>query len=38
MIKMIIYKAEIKKNWLFETSPKNYMSIKKEYNELDLFK
>ena len=25
-------------NWLFETSPKNYMSIKKEYNELDLFK
>ena len=25
-------------NWLFETSPKNYRSIKKEYNELDLFK
>ena len=25
-------------NWLFETSQKNYRSIKKEYNELDLFK
>ena len=26
------------KNWLFETSQKNYRSIKKEYNKLDLFK
>ena len=26
------------KNWLFETSQKNYRSIKNEYNELDLFK
>ena len=25
-------------NYLFETSKKNYRSIKKEYNELDLFK
>ena len=25
-------------NWLFETSQKNYRSINKEYNELDLFK
>ena len=25
-------------NWLFETSTRNYRSIKKEYNELDLFK
>ena len=24
-------------NWLFEASQKNYRSIKKEYNELDLF-
>ena len=28
----------LNKNWLFETSQKNYKSIKKEYNELDLFK
>ena len=25
-------------DWLFETSQKNYRSIKKEYNKLDLFK
>ena len=25
-------------NWLFETSQKNNRSIKKEYNELDLYK
>ena len=25
-------------NWLFEKSLKNYSLIKKEYNELDLFK
>ena len=38
MIKNDNIKVSNQINWLFETSQKNYRSIKKEYNELDLFK